>query len=398
MCFSPPQKFQKYFLKYYNDDKNIKHKLSKAQIYIKSNKELISRNYEKLKYKDNSFQKEKNKINNNIGIILLNNNQLLNKSNLNNSKINNPSKSNINYNLKEKKLISNYSFKDNSLSPKNNYNNFKNNSFFNIGNSFKNISKIKSENNIEKMNKKKINKTNSLLNIKNISKDNNNINKFCLNLNNKKNNKITRNHKNKNIKKITKFPLSPNFSKIKSIYLSLTTRQKTPNFTKSLSINYSSNSVNNITKIISDKNEKKKNIPNDYLNDKNNKNKDNKKDLIKNNDKKINDNILFRNKLKKAFFKYINKDISETKDKKKDSMNLFSKLYMKMKSKRSSSCSNMNIPRSTNKNISYMINSNDMASSGSMNFSFQEEMTSEEIHFKSVKLYQALKKEILLLD
>ena len=69
-----------------------------------------------------------------------------------------------------------------------------------------------------------------------------------------------------------------------------------------------------------------------------------------------------------------------------------------MKSKRSSSCSNMNIPRSTNKNISYMINSNDMASSGSMNFSFQEEMTSEEIHFKSVKLYQALKKEILLLD
>ena len=246
------------------------------------------------------------------------------------------------------------------------------------------------------MNKNKINKTNSLLNIKNISKEKNNINYFYVNLNqliNKNNTKITRNHKNKNIKKITKFSLSPNYSKIKSI--SLTTRQKTPNFSKSLSINCSSNSVNNITKIISDKNEIKNNDQNCYLNDKKNKNKNNKKDFIKNIDKRINDSILFRNKLKKAF-NYINKDISKIKDKEKDFMSLFGKLYMKMKSKRSLSSSNINI--SNNNNINSLINNNDMVSNGSINFNFQEEKTSEEIHFKAVKYYQALKKEIQILD
>ena len=105
MCFSPKaQKFQNDFLKFY--DKHLNNKLLKAQIYIKSNKELISRN-EKLKYQKNSCQKEKNRIN--LGIILLNNNQLLNKSYLNNCKNKNSSKNNTN-NPKEKQLISTNSF------------------------------------------------------------------------------------------------------------------------------------------------------------------------------------------------------------------------------------------------------------------------------------------------
>ena len=408
MCLSPQtQKFQKDFLKLYND-KNIKQNLSKAQIYLISNKELLSRNYEKFKsMKKNSFQKDKNN-NNNIGIILQINKNLLSKSYLNNSK--NKNRSIKNCNSKEKEFISSYSFHDNELSPKNNFTKFKKNPIFNSEHIFnQNLSKIKSQDNIKvNINKKKINYSNSMLNIKNITKDKNGINKFCVNLNkiiNKNNQRNTKNNLNRNFKKIVKYPLSPNFSKIKSINLSLTTRQKTPNFSRSLSINSSSSNANNITKNLSDKIEINKYIEKYYNNKKyknNNKNKIDKK--------KINEKVLFNNKLKKTFFNYINKNISKSKERKNDSLSLFEQLYKKLslksfnqinplifkiKSKRSASYSNLNIPirYDNNKNIKSLINSNDVATSGSANLSFQEENISEEIHFKAVKYYQEIKKE-----
>ena len=136
--------------------------------------------------------------------------------------------------------------------------------------------------------------------------------------------------------------------------------------------------------------------------------KNNKKNKI--NKKKINEKVLFNNKLKKTFFNYINKDISKSKERKNDSLSLFEQLYKKLslksfnqinplifkiKSKRSASYSNLNIPirYDNNKNIKSLINSNDVATSGSAKLSFQEENTSEEIHFKAVKYYQEIKKE-----
>ena len=100
-------------------------------------------------------------------------------------------------------------------------------------------------------------------------------------------------------------------------------------------------------------------------------------------------------------------------------MSLFGKLYEKialksfkeikplvfmMKSKRASSYSNINYIR-YDKNYNYknkikkaLINSNDMLTSGSINCSIQNELSSEEIHFKAVKLYQDIKKDSEILD
>jgi hypothetical protein len=125
---------------------------------------------------------------------------------------------------------------------------------------------------------------------------------------------------------------------------------------------------------------------------------------------KYNDIILFKNKLKKSFFKYINIDLSKSKEKKKESLSLFDKLYAKLtekslkqinpflfkkKSKRSSSYSNFNILKYNKKNNKIendIINSNEIATSGSINFTSQDELSSEEIHFKAIKYYQEIKK------
>ena len=415
MCFSSKMlKYQKDFFKLYND-KKIKDNLSKAQIYLESNKELISRNYEKLQgFKKNSFQKEINKNNNLISILFQKHPKLLNKTHLNHT--NNKNSSINNYNSKDNKLISSYSFISNSQTPNDNTKKNKNNSIFN---NTKIINKkMKSKNTInDSMNKNKFNNSISLLNIKNINDINNKIGKtkFYADLNkllnkNKKNIGVTRNNINKInfMKKITKYPLSPNISKIKNANLNMTSRQKTKPFSRSPSMS-SSLSNNNIN--LSDKFE-----INEISNNNFSKNRNNNK---KKNANKHADNNIFKNKLQKVSIDNVYKDISKSKEKKNDSMSLFGKLYEKialksfkeikplvfmMKSKRASSYSNINYIR-YDKNYNYknkikkaLINSNDMLTSGSINCSIQNELSSEEIHFKAVKLYQDIKKDSEILD
>ena len=86
----------------------------------------------------------------------------------------------------------------------------------------------------------------------------------------------------------------------------------------------------------------------------------------------------------------------------KDRVQAFKEMkpLFKMKSKRSSSYLNLNIFKYNynNKNQINLINNNDVATSGSINYSFQEELSSEEIHFKAVKYYQEIKKENNVID
>ena len=417
MCFSSKMlKYQKDFFKLYND-KKLKDNLSKAQKYLESNKELISRNYEKLRgFKKNSFQKEINKNNNLIGILFQKHPKLLNKTHLNHS--NNKNSSINNYsNSKENKLISSYSFISNSQTPNDNTKKNKNNSIFTNTNIINKKMKSKNITN-DSTNKNKINNSISLLNIKNINDINNKIGKtkFYAELNkifnkNKKNIGVTRNNINKInfMKKITKYPLSPNISKIKNANLNMTSRQKTKPFSRSPSMS-SSLSNNNIN--LSDKFEINENTNNIISKNRNNNSK-------KKNVNKYADNNLFKNKLKKVSIDNIYKDNSKSKEKKNDSMSLFDKLYEKialksfkeikplvfmMKSKRASSYSNINYIR-YDKNYNYknkikkaLINSNDMLTSGSINCCIQNELSSEEIHFKAVKFYQDIKKDSEILD
>lgn len=416
MCFSSQKKYEKDFFKiYYN--KKLKENLSKAQLYLISNKELISRNYEKLKnIKKNTFHNDNNKDNNKIEKLFQKTPKLLNNSCLNNSKAKNLSINN--YNSNENKLVSSYSFHGNSFSPindsKNNYKNNNNNKYFNTNSKIKKL-----KNNLNNLNK--IQKNNSSLNMKNISiinKNNRNNKTNSYNNLNKKINRdktpsgITRNNINKknNFKKITKFPLSPGVSKRKSLNLNITTRQKSIRFSRSPSINSSTSNMNsNINNNMSHRNDINNNIENYFSKNKKCKNRS----CVKYNQNN-NDNSLFKNKLKKTFFDYINKDINKSKEKKNESINLFNKLYdkltkkafkeikplFKMKSKRSSSYSNLNIFKYNynNKNHINLINNNDVATSGSINYSFQEELSSEEIHFKAVKYYQEIKKEKSFID
>ena len=415
MCFSSKMlKYQKDFFKLYNE-KKLKDNLSKAQIYLESNKELISRNYEKLQgFKKNSFQKEINKNSNLIGILFQKHPKLLNRTHLNLS--NNKNFSVNNYNSKDNKLISSYSFISNSPTPNENTKKNKNNSMFTNTNIINKKMKSKNPTN-DNMNKNKFNNSISLLNIKNINDINNKIGKTKfyadLNklLNKNKNNIVTRNNINKNnfMKKITKYPLSPNISKIKNANLNMTSRQKTKPFSRSPSMS-SSLSNNNIN--LSDKFE-----INEIANYNISKNRNN--NSKKKNGKKQADNNIFKNKLKKVSIDNIYKDISTSKEKKNDSKSLFGKLYEKialksfkeikplvfmMKSKRASSYSNINYIK-YDKNYNYknkikkaLINSNDMLTSGSINCSIQNELSSEEIHFKAVKLYQDIKKDSEILD
>ena len=415
MCFSSKMtKYQKDFFKLYNE-KKLKDNLSKAQIYLESNKELISRNYEKLQgFKKNSFQKEINKNSNLIGILFQKHPKLLNKTHLNLS--NNKNFSVNNYNSKDNKLISSYSFISNSPTPNENTKKNKNNSMFTNTNIINKKMKSKNPTN-DNINKNKFNNSISLLNIKNINDINNKIGKTKfyadLNklLNKNKNNIVTRNNINKInfMKKITKYPLSPNISKIKNAHLNMTSRQKTKPFSRSPSMS-SSLSNNNIN--LSDKFE-----INEIANYNISKNRNN--NSKKKNGKKQADNNIFKNKLKKVSIDNIYKDISTSKEKKNDSKSLFGKLYEKialksfkeikplvfmMKSKRASSYSNINYIK-YDKNYNYknkikkaLINSNDMLTSGSINCSIQNELSSEEIHFKAVKFYQDIKKDSAILD
>ena len=415
MCFSSKMtKYQKDFFKLYNE-KKLKDNLSKAQIYLESNKELISRNYEKLQgFKKNSFQKEINKNSNLIGILFQKHPKLLNKTHLNLS--NNKNFSVNNYNSKDNKLISSYSFISNSPTPNENTKKNKNNSMFTNTNIINKKMKSKNPTN-DNINKNKFNNSISLLNIKNINDINNKIGKTKfyadLNklLNKNKNNIVTRNNINKInfMKKITKYPLSPNISKIKNANLNMTSRQKTKPFSRSPSMS-SSLSNNNIN--LSDKFE-----INEIANYNISKNRNN--NSKKKNGKKQADNNIFKNKLKKVSIDNIYKDISSSKEKKNDSKSLFGKLYEKialksfkeikplvfmMKSKRASSYSNINYIK-YDKNYNYknkikkaLINSNDMLTSGSINCSIQNELSSEEIHFKAVKFYQDIKKDSAILD
>ena len=401
MCFSPQKKnYQNNILKLYND-KKLKDNLTKVEILLLSNKHLISRNYEKLK--KNSFYKDTNKDNNKIGLFFQTNQKILNQSFFNKNK----NSLTNNYKLADKKLICSYSFRKKILSPNNISKGIKKDSNYFYDNLSDKISKqINSKK--DNINKNKTNKRNSVLNIKNINVNHktNNNNKYDLGLNKiiniiKNNSGNTRNNIKKNSHNNNqKFSFSPGVSRINSLNLNLTTRTKSRYFSHSPSINLSSSNANmNLsdnmrvckkTAIFSSENKK-------Y----NNKNR---------NITKYNDIILFKNKLKKSFFKYINIDLSKSKEKKKESLSLFDKLYAKLtekslkqinpflfkkKSKRSSSYSNFNIIKYNNKNNKIendIINSNEIATSGSINFTSQDELSSEEIHFKAIKYYQEIKK------
>ena len=402
MCFSPQkQKYKNDILKLYNN-KKLKDNLNKAQFYLISNKHLISRNYEKLKnIKKYSFFKDDNE----IGLFLKTNQKILNQSFFNKNK----NFATNTYKLADKNLISSYSFQRNILSPNNISKNEKNNTnIFKILND-KKYKKIGKK--IDNINKTKFNKSNSVLNFKNININHrtHNKNKFCLDFNkiiNKIKNKsgITRNKiKKKNYNKTSKFYFSTGVLGINSLNLNLTTRTKTKCFSHSPSFNISSSSGNlNLSE--NTKINKNKKIGN-YSSEKNKYNNKNR------NISKNKDSILFKNKLKKTFFKYINVDLSKSKDKKNDSLSLFDKLYskltekslypflFKMKSKRSSSYMNiLKYDKKNNKLKNDLINSNDIATSGSINITLHDELSCEEIHFKAVKYYQEIKKNSLFLE
>ena len=405
MCFSPQNsKYQKDFFKLYCN-KKIKENLLKAQIYLISNKELISRNHEKIKnIKKNTFL-DSDKDNNIKGSLLQNTPKILNNSCLNNLQNKNMSININNYKNKEKNLISSYSFHGRAFLALKNSNNNENNN----NKCFNNNSKIKQLK--DNLNKIQQNENNFSLNIKSIligSSKNSNKNRSCINFY-KKNSKEkktsgnTRNNANKknNYKKIGKFPLSPYNENFNSFLLH-TTRQKSICFSSTPSINSSyTNIISNINNNISDKIEIKKKLEKYVPKEKEYK----KKKVIKNNEKKMNDNDLFKKKLKKTFFDYINRDINKSKEKRNESINLFNKLYeqltkkafsdlkplFKMKSKKSSSHSNKNNTKYNYNNKNDLIRNNNVVTSGSINNSFQDEMYAEEIHFKSVKYYHELK-------
>ncbi len=410
MCFSPrDSKNQKDFFKiYYN--KKIKENLNKAQIYLISHKELISRNYEKIKNNKKNTYRDSDKDNNKIGTLLQNSPKILNNSCLNSSQNKNISLSINNYKNKNNNLISSYSFHRGAFFPLNNTSNKENNN----NKCFNSNSKTKKlKNNSNNLNKIQQN-NNSSLNIKNISVLlGNNKNKSCINFN-KKNSKEknisgnTRNNINKNnnnFKKINKFPISPYNANINSL-LSNTTRQKSIFFSSSSSIksinssytNFISNLNNNISERIKNKKTFKKCISKDKENT--------KKNVIKNNEK-MNENISFKKKLKKTFFDYISKDINKSKEKRNESINLFKKLcdqigkegfsdlnpFFKIKTKKSSRHSNKDIIKYNynKKNKDDIIRNNNIATSGSINNSIHDDIYAEEIHFKAVKYLQEIK-------
>ena len=344
---------QKKALKLPNEiDLRIKIFSFKDQLYLLSNKDFISRNYQKLQQIKENTSKTKLKFSsyNNINLSF---------------KIKTPNKSN------KRMVIQNDLINFNSYKSKNIIGNNKNNKLFfslPLGNENNEI--------------KKLNKARSLSNIRNINivaKNNKSENKYKLIDINNNISKI------RNNKKITKHPLLNEFSKIKKIYLNITTKHKSVNFSRNSSI-YSSQSKNNF-----------------------NKTKEMSKKINK---EKKNDFLLIRNGLKKFFFnKYINNRLnkSNSREKRNRSLNLFNDLYDKIiqkskeknrlflrlkkynKSKDFSFSYHKN--RNTKKNISSK-DYNDLMTSGSIDQKSEEnylEINPEEIHFKAVKYYQEIK-------
>ena len=322
----------------------------KDQLYLLSNKDFISRNYQKLQQIKENTSKTKLKFssyNNNINLSF---------------KKKTPNKSN------KRMVIQNDLINFNSYKSKNIIGNNKNNKLFfslPLGNENNEI--------------KKLNKARSLSNIRNINivaKNNKSENKYKLIDINNNISKI------RNNKKITKHN---EFSKIRKIYLNITTKHKSVNFSRNSSIN-SSQSKNNF-----------------------NKTKEMNKKINK---EKKNDFLLIRNGLKKFFFnKYINNRLnkSNSREKRNRSLNLFNDLYdkiiqkskeknrlflrLKKYNKSKDFSFSYHKKRNTKKNISSK-DYNDLITSGSIDQTSEEnylEINPEEIHFKAVKYYQEIK-------
>ena len=354
MCFS--QKKQKNILKLsenYNSNP-LKQTFFNVQINLISNKDFISRNYDKLqRLKENSSKSK----------ILFS----LDKKSQLSLKIKTPN--NIDFNI-------------------NNINNINQNN--NNNDTSKNLFSLSMNNDSSK---KKLNKANSLINLRNINIINNNIN----------NNNIYNNNSNNNnndiindIKKITKHPLLDNngLSKIKSLYLNLNDTTKP--------FNNNNNKLFdsfNITKIKTHKNKD------------NNDNNNNKNEL-----KKFffeyynNDNISYksngRNTKKKSlnlFNELYKKIIYKSNHKNKNKNKILPSLK---KTDKTSSSNDINMKKNFSfykmKNILFENKgANALMTSGSFNDSFGEDnldLNAEEIHFKAVKYYQDIKNSEKLID
>ena len=321
----------------------------KDQLYLLSNKDFISRNYQKLQQIKENTSKTKLKFSsyNNINLSF---------------KIKTPNKSN------KRMVIQNDLINFNSYKSKNIIGNNKNKKLFfslPLGNENNEI--------------KKLNKARSLSNIRNINivaKNNKSENKYKLIDINNNISKI------RNNKKITKHPLLNEFSKIKKINLNITTKHKSVNFSRN-----SSQSKNNF-----------------------NKTKEMYKIINK---EKKNDFLLIRNGLKKFFFnKYINNRLnkSNSREKRNRSLNLFNDLYDKiiqkskeknrlfLRLKKYNKSKDFSFSYHKNRNTKkYNISSkdyNDLMTSGSIDQKSEDnylEINPEEIHFKAVKYYQEIK-------
>ena len=166
-----------------------------------------------------------------------------------------------------------------------------------------------------------------------------------------------------------KYPLSYDFSKTKKLYLNITAKNN--------SLNFSMDSPINLTK------PKKINL---------NKNKEKKINKAQNKD-----NLLIRNELKKIFFNnYINNrlNLSNNNSKEKEKKNRF---FWRLKKSNKSKDFSFFYQKNKSKNLSSK-DVNDLMTSGSIdeneNGKSEEkywEINPEEIHFNAVKYYQEIK-------
>lgn len=279
--------------------------------------------------------------------------------------------------IKESKSKNNFQFSLDKIIIQNKLLNF--NSSRNINRNpnkiFFSLNSYKDNNNV-----KKLNKANSLINIQNINISNMNNKKVDVNriINEKK-------EKNKNYKKIKRHPLSNDITRIRNLYLNITSKHKSFNFSINSSINSSKSK-----KILTSKNKEIKKLKN---------NKD----------------LAIKKELRKAFFNnYIKKEMNKEKLRNKNRINKslysFNEIYNKMfnntkeknilflRLKKSYELSKDFSFLRNEKNLSNLSNKgimNDLMTSGSINSSNEIEdnleLNPEEIHFKSVKYYQEIK-------
>ena len=378
MCFSQ-KNLKKNTLKL-SSEKSIKNKIftDKDQLYLISNKEFISRNYKKLqKIRENTsksklqflMEKEQNlslkiKTPNHFDRKLLIQKDLMNFNSTKNK--NNNSKNKIYYSL------SGYNASKNELYKK--YINDGINTYKERENYIKKYNKAKSLDNLRYANLIKNNKKhyyNPLL--------------FDFNKMIRKESK----NKNKNKRKNNKYPLSNDFFKIKMLYLNMTTKHKSVNFSKNSFDNSSKSKIMSANQ--SKERGKKLNI-----------------------EKLEGNNLLIIKKFKNLFYsnnknKRLNK--SNSKQKKKKSLNFFNDIYNKIIKK--STEKNLIFLRlkqlNKSKNSSFLKNKNKTTSSKDVNSlmtsgsisedeqKYEEkklEINPEEIHFLSIKYIQEIKKNI----